>query len=268
MAWSEIETRIANPARKKPMAKKLSAKQIRYFGTPRQKAALKAKRKATKHRARTAPVKHKRKNSAPRHHHAKKRTATKRKNPEIISFLLGNPARKKGHTMASHKKKKRAASKSAGSPRRHGKRKVMNKAHRKRNAGYSGALPKPVEWAKLGVGGIGGGFLTRILPQFAGSSNTGPMGYALNALAAVGITIGVHMVTKDKFLTMGAATGGALALSGFGDYMVSNFVTPQRIVNPQSAIWEVPSGWGTQPAALPYGGAGSGSDKGTDGNSF
>ena len=292
MAWSEITTKIANPARKTTMAKKLSAKQIKYFGTPRQKAGLKAKRKSAAskaHRARTKPAK-KRTNFASHYHHKKRKVSarkTRRKsNPgEIITFLAGNPARKKGRTtMATSRKKKRATSKSAGSPRR--KHKIVNKARRRKNAGsYSGALPRPMEWAKLGVGGIGGGFLTRILPQLVGASNTGPMGYAMNALAAIGITIGVHMATKDKFLTMGAATGGAialglriagdytpygstLALSGFGDYMVSNFVTPQRIVNPNSAIWEVPGGWGVQPAALPYGGNGSGSDKATDGNSF
>ncbi len=298
MAWSEVETRIANPARKAhTMAKKLSAKQIKFFGTPRQKAALKAKRKRKasrpKHRARTRPNpprKKKRisshaKRTAPRKKKRLSAARPKRENPgEIITFLAGNPARKKGRTaMAkSRKKKRRAASSTAG---RRPKRKLMNKAQRRKNAGYSGALPRPMEWAKLGVGGIGGGFLTRIIPQFAGASNTGPMGYAMNAAAAIAITIGVHMATKDRYLTMGAATGGAialglriagdytpygstLALSGFGDYMVSNFVTPQRIVNPNSAIWEVPSGWGTQPAALPYGGAGSGSDRGTDGNSF
>jgi hypothetical protein len=296
MAWSEITTKIANPARKAhhTMAKKLSAKQIKFFGTPRQKAALKSKRKRKvasrpKHRAGTKPnpprkkrrIASHAKRTAPR---KKKRvSAARRKNPgEIITFLAGNPARKRGTAVAKSRKTKRASSKTAG---RRPKRKLMNKARRRKNPMGGGALPRPMEWAKLGVGGIGGGFLTRIIPQLAGASNTGPMGYAMNAAAAIAITLGVHMATKDKFLTMGAATGGAialglriagdytaygsvLALSGFGDYMVSNFVTPQRIVNPNSAIWEVPSGWGTQPAALPYGSSTSGYDKRTDGNTF
>src|SRR5271166_5421197 len=167
MAWSEIETKIANPARKGTMAKKkLSAKQIKFFGTPRQKAALKAKRKAAaSHRPRTKPkkktntamgyrgssgkpkgwsTKKKKKNGAmssplkffrPK----KKLPASKpkrKKNPgELIAFLTGNPARKKGTAMAkSHKKKsKSAASSHAGRPR---KKKLMNKARRKtRNPG-------------------------------------------------------------------------------------------------------------------------------------
>ena len=56
MAYSVVETHIANPARrrKKNVARKLSAKQIRYFGSPRQKAALKAKRRAKPKASNTA----------------------------------------------------------------------------------------------------------------------------------------------------------------------------------------------------------------------
>lgn len=295
MAWSEIETRIANPARKASM----TAKQIR---TPRQKAALKAKRKAAAkkaHRARSKPKanpSHKKKKMSSSSHRPrtvpkkkKKASAPKRKNlgEEIIVFATGNPAHKKGKAMAksySSKKKKSAASSHAGRP----KKKMNKSTHRKKNFG-GGALPRPMEWAKLGVGGIGGGVLTRVLPQmFAPASNTGPTGYFFNAIAAVGLTIGVHLVTKDKFLTMGTATGGAialglrvigdqtpygsqLALSGFGDYMVSNWTQPQRILNPNSAMWEngLPAG-GMTPysAAIPYGGVRSGADSQTSGNSY
>src|SRR5579863_10059861 len=60
MATATIETRIANPARKgkKKMARKMSAKQLKYFGTKRQKAAARASRKRkpkAAHRARTKP---------------------------------------------------------------------------------------------------------------------------------------------------------------------------------------------------------------------
>src|ERR1700691_4844749 len=63
MATATIETRIANPARKgkKKMAKKLSAKQLKYFGTKRQKPAARASRSKkrnapkAKHRPRTKP---------------------------------------------------------------------------------------------------------------------------------------------------------------------------------------------------------------------
>jgi hypothetical protein len=298
MAWSEIETKIANPARKAHM----TAKQIKYFGTARQKAALKAKRKAAAkkaHRARTKPKhnpSHKKKRmasshrprTAPKKKH-KKTSAPKRKNlgEEIIVFATGNPAKKKGKAMAKshHKKKKHsAASSHAGRPK-----KRMNRSYRKKRNFGGGALPRPMEWAKLGVGGIGGGVLTRLVPQMvAPASNTGAMGYLFNAITAVLVTLGVHLLAKDRFLTMGAATGGAiaiglriigdqtpygsqLALSGFGDYMVSNWTQPQRILNPNSAMWEngLPAGGQTPySAAVPYGGHMSGADRMTSGNSY
>ena len=51
MAYSVVDTHIQNPAKRtgKRMAKtrrKMSAKQIKHFGTKRQKAALKARRHA------------------------------------------------------------------------------------------------------------------------------------------------------------------------------------------------------------------------------
>ena len=56
MAVATIETVIANPARRKGKGK-MTAKQIKYFGTKRQRAALKARRKrpVAKHRARKNP---------------------------------------------------------------------------------------------------------------------------------------------------------------------------------------------------------------------
>src|SRR5205085_191295 len=65
MAFSVVETHIANPAQtvrrkgtRKNMAKarrKMSAKQIRIFGTKRQKAALKAKRRHAPAKKRSNP---------------------------------------------------------------------------------------------------------------------------------------------------------------------------------------------------------------------
>ena len=156
----------------------------------------------------------------------------------------------------------------------------MNKARRKsRNPGSIG---KPMDWVKGGVGVIAGGVGTRVIPQFLGTTNTGAMGYGLNAIAAIGLSFAAHMFTKDAVLTASVAAGGfaalilrvigdntpygsALALSGFGDYMVSNWVTPQRIMNPNSAVWENGS-----PAMTPtpYGGQFSGADRMTSGNSF
>src|ERR1035441_844251 len=62
MATATRETYIANPGKKRGRmaSKRLSAKQIKYFGTKRQKAALRTKRKSS-HRPRT---KARRKNAA------------------------------------------------------------------------------------------------------------------------------------------------------------------------------------------------------------
>lgn len=296
------------------MAKKLSAKQIKYFGTPRQKAALKAKRKAaakTSHRPRTKKKKNtamgyrgsggkpkgwsatskaklkKKRNGAlsgamPFFRRSKKKLSAhgkpkRKKNPgEIIAFLTGNPAQRRKKAMAKSKKKKySAASKRAGRP----KKKVMSRARRKKNP----SIGRPMDWLKGGVGVIGGGVGTRLLPQLAGTSNTGPMGYAMNAGAALLLAWGTHAVTKDTVLTAAVAAGGfaalilrivgdytpygsQLALSGVGDYMVSNWISPQRIAHPNSANWEL---GGTVPGGITtYGGVHSGADVMTRGNSF
>ena len=110
MAHSVVDVEIQNPARRergKSMAKsrrKMSAKQIKHFGTKRQKAALKAKRHAPAKR--NPPKGAKRKKTSHR-----SRTRPIRKNPELVSFLLGNPAKRSSKGMARSKKKtKRAAS--------------------------------------------------------------------------------------------------------------------------------------------------------------
>lgn len=298
MAYSVIETRVANPARKrnrvakKKLRKKLSAKQIKFFGTPAQKAALKAKRRnAAKksmrkktHKPNPSKKRYaKTKGSKPS---KKKYTkAKKRKNPtpEIISLMLGNPAHKKGKKkMASKKKhyKKTASKKNAGY------QKTKKVTHHKKRHNPAGRLGRPMDWIKGGVGVIGGGVGTRLIPQFLGSTNTGAVGYGLNAITALALSWATHAFTKDAVLTASVAAGGfaalilrmvndltpygsALSLSGFGDYMVSNWVTPQRIVDPRQAMFEVPNGWGQMPT-LPAAAVmqNSGGDARTSGNAY
>src|SRR5450759_1682740 len=130
MAYSVVDTHIQNPARRagkgrKNMAKarrKMSAKQIKHFGTKRQKAAL----KASHHRARTkrnppkgggrvisgygsTVMNPRRRRKNPGNHKivinptrkrrravAKKSTVKRRRNPlaQILSWTAGNPARR------------------------------------------------------------------------------------------------------------------------------------------------------------------------------
>ena len=156
MAFSVVETKIVNPAKGRPMAKRhMSAKQIRFFGTKRQKAALKAKRASPKHHAAKHHVK---RSNPPR----RKPSFRKKRNPtpEIITLALGNPARKKGKkTMAKsrHFAHKHAARRSnAGRPRESVKK--YNFARRKHNPA---GLGRPMDWIKGGVGVLGGVVVTQ-----------------------------------------------------------------------------------------------------------
>ena len=262
MAYSIEKTRVANPAGKvkKNMAKKrLSPKQIKYFGTPRQKAALKAKRSKPKmHKKRTAPRPNpstpKKKYKLKKKSTSGSKSKTRKNSPEIISFLMGNPGpKKKGgkKKMASKKAKyKKSASKKNAGYSKSPKKKMTHK--KKRNPA---GLGRPMDWLKGGVGVIAGGVGTRVLPQLAGASNTGAMGYAMNAGVAIGLAWAAHAFLRDSVITASVAAGGfaalflrvigdntsygqALSLSGFGDYMVSNWITPQRITDPRQAMFE------------------------------
>jgi hypothetical protein len=249
MAWSTVETKIANPAArvrrkgKKNMAKAkrhMSAKQIRHFGTKRQKAALKAKRHskhrkrtnaAPRKRARAAPRKHHRKrtNAAPRKHHRKRAAAAapvrrrrkktnsshrprRKKNPELVSFLLGNSAKRRKKTVAStrRRRKKSAASRSnAGTRRRVSKKGVRHHSRRRRNPGILG-IGKPMDWVMGGAGALAGFVGSAAIPSFLGpTTNTGMTGYALAAASTIGLAVLAHMMLpRMPAVAVGVASGG------------------------------------------------------------
>src|SRR5208282_1900939 len=106
MATATRETIIANPGRRnggrRNMARKMSAKQLRYFGTPRQKAAAKASRKRkanSTHRPRTKARKVA-KRSNPTHRRTAKRRRTvnkpaRRRNLGALYALTANPAKRR-----------------------------------------------------------------------------------------------------------------------------------------------------------------------------
>jgi hypothetical protein len=256
MAYAEVETIVhGNPARKgHKMARKMSLKQLRYFGTKRQKAAAKHRRKIkakSKHRPRTKPNSAKR--TAPRKHHAKANRAVRHKkkkkqhrsNPgEIISFAL-NPARKKGKHMAASQKKKR---RSKASAKRNAGHKVKHHMKR-RHHNNPGMLGAPKDWLAGGSGVLLGVVGTRTLPQLVlGASNTGPMGYAANAVTTGLLTWLAHMFVKNRVFSASVLAGGVASIIsriisdysllgsfssqlGLGDYMVSNWTQPQRLTD-------------------------------------
>lgn len=248
MAQATLETIIANPARKagrrkvKNMAKRMTLKQKLHFGTARQRAAAKASMKSKRKRKNTA-----RKRCNP----SRRRPAVKRKrrNPggELIAITLGNPARKKrrNNTVAKALKRKNTShqrrSNPAGRPRTRSN--PAMKHHRRRNPSQIGIV------VKTGVAVIGGAVVTKLATQAVlGSSNTGILGYAGNAVATGLAAWATHAFTKDKAIAQGVVVGGAvqiilrvindytpygsmLALSGLGDYQVANFPTPSWYPN-------------------------------------
>jgi len=271
MAWSTVETHVANPAGKRT---NMTAKQIKYFGTRRQKAALKAKHKKNRHSAkhRHAPAKrntarkravarHTKHNAAPRpkkravarHTRAQKRSH--RSNPELVSFLVGNPAKRRSKKgMAATKKRKRAVARHNAGPRR----KKHSSHHHTRRRGNPAGIPLK-DWIWGGGGVLVGFFGSAALPQFlAPSYNTGGTGYAITAAAAIGLAFLSNMVfPRERALTFGVAAGGAanllrrviqdqtpfgpyLSNPGMGDYMVANWGPPRMSNGLYSAMAEAP----------------------------
>jgi len=251
MATTTIETVIANPARKgkrKNMARKLSAKQIKAgFGGKRRQNSLKTKRKkapkrrtaAKKHRRRTNPGqarkvitgygstvmnrarKRKRNASASgktnvvfnkakrRRKNGAKRRASKRKNPGAI-YALVNPARKGSKRKMARRTKKRQRKNPAGTTRR--RRTTKRVGHRRRS--NPSTFGKPMDWLSLGGGSVVGAIGATSLPNMLlGSSNQGAVGY-LGMAAATGIlAVGTHMVFKRNTMAVaGVIAGGAGAI--------------------------------------------------------
>lgn len=244
----------------------MTAKQIKFFGTKRQRAALKAKRSnaARKHKLKAAP----RKKAA---HRPKSKSAhRKRSNPgEIISLTLGNPARKKGKKMAATKRKpSKKKHSTAGRPRK--KKSNPARRHRPRRSNPGGM--NVTDLVALGGGAVVGGTLPTVATQaILGAKNTGPLGYLANLAATFLLAWGVGRFSKGKTghtFSMGIIAGGIGSVIkraitdysilgsfgqqlGMGDYMVSNWVTPQRMVDGlNSAMVEVPQGWGPGPQMI------------------
>lgn len=270
MAQVKRHRTLVNPARKKARKRKrnMSAKQIKFFGTPAQKAALKTSRKrktsARKHAKRTVnPVRT-----------AKRTRRRSRKNPgEIITLALGNPARKGKNSMARKRKKStsrrrrsRVARHRVSNPvaplrrrRRHTsakRRRASNGRRRRSNPGMGSAVGM-VQKAGFLIAGAAG---TRLITQAVlGSKNSGILGYAANAVAAfiLGPIAGKVLKSKEAgaMVTLGGFVGltlrlisdftpfgSQLALSGMGDYQVSTFFTPARYVDAiNSAVVDLPS---------------------------
>ncbi len=232
MATRVARRTIHNPGR-------LSDKQIKFFGTPAQKAALKRKRSR---RRNVAGSKRKtgifRKRSSTKVHRARTRPrrVKQRSNPGEILSLVANPAKRRKKVMA-HRRRKRAASNPARRSRRRRKAApVARRRHRRRsnpsrvvyrtrrshrrvgsrrrrhNAGRSGGtgitgLFTNALWL------VGGAVGTKVLTQAVlGAKNTGFMGYIGNAVAAFGLSLLVGKLLKNPAAGKSVLAGGIVAL--------------------------------------------------------
>lgn len=275
MAQTQRQRIIANAGkrRKKRNAARsgLTAKQIRYFGTPAQKAALR-KSKSTK------------RNKAKAKHHSTthRRKAARRNTGEIIGYTLANAGHKssrkpakKGHSKMA--KSKRAARKASaghrhskrrtnkGGSHKHRRRSTMHRSNRRRgghrrNAGmFSGGIGGILTNAVFVIAGaLGSKLLTQMV---LGTNNTGMIGYAGNAVAGFGLWFLAAKVLKNAEGAKGIISGTAVQLVlrlindytpfgqyvsqlGMGDYQAQAFVTPQVLVDPyNSARIKIPGAW-------------------------
>ena len=264
MAIAHRRVSIANPARRR----KMSPKQIRIFGTKRQKAALRSK-----HRTRSAP---KKRNTA--HRRRTSPRPVRRNLGEQVLLTLGNPKRKPasgGKAMARHRTKTKSTASvhhrrrsHRTNPRRQYTARRHNRVvrhHRRRNP-MGGSWGAEVTHALYIIAGAIGSKLGA--QMVLGTSNTGFIGYGANLAAggilawaakgimknteaAKGIFAGSVVQVVLRLITDYTPFGQYASLQGVGDYMASNWVTPQRYVDGlHNAQIEIPDGWGPAPMVM------------------
>lgn len=291
---------VGNPGRRKrnPPRRRLTDKQIRYFGTPAQKAALKRRHPSRRKNAASSTARRMAK-TAKQAHRARQRSANARHqwNPsEIISLAL-NPANTKGKRskMAATKQKSgqrgrkprsRSRHKKQTNPARHHSapaRQHRRRRHRSmKNAGGGGGVGNLLSTAVFTIGGAVGSKL--ITQAVLGDKNVGFMGYAGNGLVAIGLSLLAGKIMRNQQAAKAILAGGVVQIVlraitdftpfgkftsqiGMGDYQVSNFVTPQRYVDAlNSAEVEIPPGWAPKVIMPPAAAAAAAPGMGAYGN--
>jgi hypothetical protein len=190
--------------------------------------------------------------------------------------------------MAHTKAKKRTNKSRRHNPhtaarRHHGRKMTMKnpgrgrrRSTRRNPAPHIGGLVTNALWIILGA--VGSKLLTQAV---LGAKNSGVFGYGGNAIATALLGFGTSKMLKNESAGNAVIAGGVVQIVlraltdftpfgkytsalGLGDYLASNFVTPQRYVDPlNSAMVELPSGWAPRlPAPAPVAasaGAGMGS---------
>lgn len=282
---------LVNPAKKKKRKnrarRKMTAKQIRIFGTPAQKAALKRKRKTKAHRS-NPKKKAYRPKTRPRTAPRRKRRARKNVSEIITASLAGlaNPGRrrrkskkqKKGkRVMAKARRNRKNAARRPSHAKKQYRRRKHNRMnptsrrrrhhvtrHRRNPGSMSGITNVLIDAGWAAGGAIGSRALTQLVLQ---SNNSGIMGYGANLVSGFLLSWGVKSIMKNSRaaadVVMGTLIGvilralqdftplgQAAQLSGLGDFLATQFFTPRALVDPRSGQMVLPAGVGTPaPAA-------------------
>lgn len=261
--------KLSNPHGKKrrnPKAKakkRLSPKQIKFFGTARQRAALKRRRKpATRRAAKQNPVK------------TVKRRKARRNPAHMITLGFINPQRKgTGRKMAKRTKKRNPAApkrrrrnttarKAAPKRRRRNSNIVMMAPTRRRRTGRRAARRNPSRRTRrnpmpggggkgtleLVLGGLGGVMVGKYVSNMPALSmlTSSPIGKAM--VAGVSGYVAGYAVSRfagQKGLGEGVTLGGLLEAVaivatnyipgiggniGLGDFVPAQFAVPQNVV--------------------------------------
>lgn len=253
---------VSNPhrpkKRKRTTKKKMSAKQIKFFGSARQRAALKASRrkkvtkKNPKTRVRTRVVvkkvyvraKTRKRNPAKKRVRVAKR---RRKNPQIISLGLLNPS--KGRVTVT--KRKRRSTTAKRRVRRHSnpkRRVVVMKKHHRRGTSRRRRTSNPnlMGNGKRVIAALGGFAAMKVLKGFVPASlTTSPaMGVAVDLGLAMAVGYGAAKFAPHSAddIQLGAlitvansainaffpSLAGYVGVSGMGIYQQARFAVPEN----------------------------------------
>lgn len=194
---------------------------------------------------------------------------------------------------ATHTKRRRRRANTARRHTTHHMHRRRNVSHRTRrnpavrhHRSHRRSNPGGVRWGDvfvLGAGGLVGGSLPSAATQLVlGSSNSGALGYGVNLVATLVFSWVGGMFTRNKAFPAGILAGGVGSLmrriiadyslvpgmnlgssSGMGDYMISNWVNPPRLVSDFRSLTEANFGqgqWGYQGGAQPVVGSTNGVD--------
>ena len=256
MAKAVKVRRLVNPARKRKRKRNvarrhLTAKQIRYFGTPQQKAALKRKRRpAVSHRKRTVGPKH------------AKRRVVRQTNPALVLTLGAvNPRRSKKVASAKRKRRRTASShrsrksnprrRYAAAPiKRHRRRSVRrsNPARRharRRNPNLFGSKVSGVQMGKAVAGGLVGVAAAKFIPTMLPSNLVGSnlmrvVATGVSAFVAGWLAGKADRTFGDAVLFGGLMQTGSVALNAFvpsiGKQIGLSGLTPARFPLPDNPI--------------------------------